>query len=143
MQRNEPIITNDVPLLPKPSQKNFTVESSSASKQWERIAEPSLFPGRRSFGGCNKFVERQYDKTLEELFNIKRPSRAISQQQQPTDEVILKQYETLVSLPRGPNQGKKPSFSKPKNEYEKVAGKRKASPDHQNGKRSKGREQLN
>lgn len=138
MQRNDAIDAADTTSQLKNPTSSVLVESSFASKQWERVVVSTLFPGRRSFGGCNKFVERQYDKTLEELFNIKKPSRAISQQQE-SDEVILKEYETLISLPRGPNQGKKPSISKQKY-TEKEIGKRKASPDYQNGKRTRARE---
>lgn len=67
------------------------------------------FPGRRSFNGCNKIVERRYQQALEELNysnagNISdKPNETIS------DEEMLKRYESLISLPRGPNQGRRPT----------------------------------
>jgi membrane-bound lytic murein transglycosylase len=79
--------------------------SSNSGVNWERDSMQVSFPGRRSFGGCNKFIERHYSKTLEDQYNIKlsdKESKATI-----SDEEMLKRYEDLVSLPRGPNQGAK------------------------------------
>jgi hypothetical protein len=65
-------------------------------------------PGRRSFNGCNKAVERFYESRMEELKYKKKisvePSNTIS------DEEMLKRYENLIGLPRGPNQGQRPAM---------------------------------
>lgn len=79
--------------------------SSNSEVKWERDSMQVSFPGRRSFGGCNKFIERHYSKTLEDQYNIKlsdKDSKATI-----SDEEMLKRYEDLISLPRGPNQGAK------------------------------------
>mmetsp|Transcript_15698 Transcript_15698/g.26329 ORF Transcript_15698/g.26329 Transcript_15698/m.26329 type:complete len:176 (+) Transcript_15698:41-568(+) len=61
-------------------------------------------PGRRSFNGCNKAVEKHYDQMMETL-NYKTK---ISPHKASEDDIaLLKKYENLVGLPRGPNQGKK------------------------------------
>ena len=58
----------------------------------------STLPGRRSFGGFNAVVERAYANALNT--SLDEPSMDVE------EESILKKYEELVSLPRGPNQGK-------------------------------------
>lgn len=63
------------------------------------------FPGRRSFNGCNKAVERYYEQRLEDL-NIRKRTEP-TKSETITDEEMLNRYETLVGLPRGPNQGKR------------------------------------
>jgi hypothetical protein len=60
----------------------------------------STLPGRRSFGGFNAVVERHYSNALNT--SLDEPSGAMDVE----EESILKKYEELVSLPRGPNQGK-------------------------------------
>lgn len=57
------------------------------------------FPGRRSFGGFNRAVERYYHSVIDEK-QLEEVSRDTL-----TDEEMLKRYENLVGLPRGPNQG--------------------------------------
>lgn len=71
--------------------------------RWERDTSQITFPGRRSFGGCNKFVERNYAKVLEDQYNIKLSER--EDKATISEEEMIKRYDELVSLPRGPNQG--------------------------------------
>lgn len=60
-------------------------------------------PGRRSFGGFNKAVENHYQQMINrERFQIKTNTK-----NEVTDEEMFQRYETLVGLPRGPNQGKR------------------------------------
>jgi len=66
----------------------------------------AALPGRRSFNGCNKAVERHYEQVLDDL-NYKRKA-SIVKSDTISDEEMLKRYESLIGLPRGPNQGKKP-----------------------------------
>lgn len=58
------------------------------------------FPGRRSFGGFNRAVEKHYQSIV---------SGEVDQNSATTitDEEMLQRYEELVGLPRGPNQGKR------------------------------------
>mmetsp|Transcript_22678 Transcript_22678/g.33144 ORF Transcript_22678/g.33144 Transcript_22678/m.33144 type:complete len:170 (-) Transcript_22678:171-680(-) len=61
-------------------------------------------PGRRSFGGCNSIVERQYAQ----LINSDRLDRKMekrSKHSTVSDEEMLERYDTLIGLPRGPSQG--------------------------------------
>ena len=65
------------------------------------------FPGRRSFGGFNNVVEGQYLEYLDDILwegegrrRTKRPHADVS------DDVMIERLQGLVSLPRGPNQGK-------------------------------------
>lgn len=60
----------------------------------------SALPGRRSFGGFNKIVERNYAK----LMDLAPADDGLAAT--ADEEKILQQYEQMVSLPRGPNQGK-------------------------------------
>lgn len=59
----------------------------------------SALPGRRSFGGFNKVIERNYAILMDQQPGDLVPATA-------DEEQILRQYESLVSLPRGPGQGK-------------------------------------
>lgn len=67
----------------------------------------STYPGRRSFGGFNKAVEQQYNKYLDSLKFDKLASKA-SSSFDVDDEEMLERYQTLIGLPRGPNQGRLP-----------------------------------
>lgn len=71
--------------------------------------------GRRSFGGFNKAVERNYEQMIDE----KRFDRASERASKNTvsDAEMLARYENLIGLPRGPSQGvrsKKEKVNKPK-----------------------------
>lgn len=55
------------------------------------------YPGRRSFGGFNSVVERNYSNSLDS-------SKLDAKLQLKTDEEILAKIDKLSSLPRGPNQ---------------------------------------
>jgi M-phase phosphoprotein 6 len=65
----------------------------------------AALPGRRSFGGFNKAVERYYEQIMDE----KRFNRAAEKanKNSVSDEEMLARYESLIGLPRGPNQGAK------------------------------------
>jgi len=65
----------------------------------------AALPGRRSFNGCNKAVERHYEQVLDDL-NYKRKTTSVKTDT-ISDEEMIKRYESLIGLPRGPNQGKK------------------------------------
>ena len=64
----------------------------------------SSLPGRRSFGGFNAIIEQNYHKCMEDL----KFEKAVNKAHKSTisDEEMLKRYEGLIGLPRGPNQGK-------------------------------------
>ena len=63
----------------------------------------SSLPGRRSFGGFNKAVEAHY----QQMINRDRFETKAKIKNEVTDEEMFQRYETLVGLPRGPNQGKR------------------------------------
>lgn len=65
----------------------------------------STLPGRRSFGGFNKVVERYYASSMDLQSDLVGNTHEVSAKE---EAAILKQYESLVSLPRGPNQGAAP-----------------------------------
>eukprot|EP01038_Epipyxis_sp_PR26KG_P007607 gene7607-10358_t len=67
----------------------------------------SLYPGRRSFGGFNKHVEKKYQLFLDELRYTKAKEKV--SKNSVDDEEMLKRYENLIGLPRGPNQGQRPA----------------------------------
>ena len=66
----------------------------------------SKLPGRRSFGDFNIPVQKEYERYVNEV----RFNRAVEKAEVNTvsDEEMLRRYETLIGLPRGPNQGKAP-----------------------------------
>jgi hypothetical protein len=60
------------------------------------------YPGRRSFGGFNKAVERNYQEVLDEIkYNNLAQRRS---KYDINDEEMVERYKNLVGLPRGPNQ---------------------------------------
>lgn len=61
----------------------------------------SALPGRRSFGGFNKAVEKHYQQVIDH----KRFQRTVLPESMVDEEEMLQRYDNLVSLPRGPNQG--------------------------------------
>lgn len=62
----------------------------------------SALPGRRSFGGFNKSMERYYQQIMDE----NRMEKLVKVSETIDDEEMINRYENLVSLPRGPNQGR-------------------------------------
>lgn len=64
------------------------------------------YPGRRSFGGFNKPVERNYQETLDDLRYQKLSTSKKSSKYDVDDNEMVERYKDLIGLPRGPNQGK-------------------------------------
>ena len=77
----------------------------------------ATFPGRRSFGGFNKAVERQYQSYLDSLKFEKLTTK--SSKYNVDDEEMLQRYESLIGLPRGPNQGKRENHDSQNNNVKK------------------------
>lgn len=103
----EPVVTD----------KNVTKDTSSTgpASGGSTFKDPyAELPGRRSFNGCNKAVERYYESRLEDL-NYKTKSSTSTKELTVSDEDILKRCADLVGLPRGPNQGQRPQ--KPDQQY--------------------------
>jgi hypothetical protein len=78
-----------------------------------RNTEYSSLPGRRSFGGFNPAVERNYSKLTG--LHMLNSSSSGGEAGGIDDEAMLERYESLIGLPRGPNQGRfvpKPKKSK-------------------------------
>ena len=71
-----------------------------------------MFPvlGRRSFGGFNKAVERNYEQMMDEKRFDKASERATKNSVSDTE--MLARYENLIGLPRGPSQGMRPKKEK-------------------------------
>lgn len=69
----------------------------------------SALPGRRSFNGCNKAIERHYDNQLDDLkyYNNNKIKVKVMEDKTNMTEDMIKMYEGLVGLPRGPNQGQR------------------------------------
>jgi hypothetical protein len=65
----------------------------------------SSLPGRRSFKGFNPYIERQY-AILIDTNKTKSSSKERSTLTTITDEEMAERYANLISLPRGPNQGR-------------------------------------
>ena len=65
------------------------------------------FPGRRSFGGFNKVVERQFQQYLDDLKYRGKERERATDTTNVDDEEMIKRYSNLIGLPRGPNQGRK------------------------------------
>jgi hypothetical protein len=95
------------------SQTTAPIISSSGIRILKVINnEYRSLPGRRSFGGFNPAVERNYAK-LTGLHMLN--SSGAGEGAGIDDEAMLERYETLIGLPRGPNQGRfvpKPKKSK-------------------------------
>ena len=90
------------------SSSNSSSSSASSSGRFEREEGDmmSALPGRRSFGGFNKAIERHYSEIMDEKrFNVASSSSAPGA---ISDQEMLDRYQNLVGLPRGPNQGMKP-----------------------------------
>ena len=94
----------------------------------------SILPGRRSFGGFNPITEQNYQKSMEDM----KFEKAVEKAQKSTisDEEMLKRYEGLIGLPRGPNQGKakvtsisKQNIHNNHNNHNKGNGNKTAKPD--------------
>ena len=64
----------------------------------------SALPGRRSFGGYNKAMERHYEQIMDEKRFDKATERA--NKMSVSDSEMVERYQDLIGLPRGPNQGK-------------------------------------
>ena len=71
----------------------------------------AALPGRRSFNGCNKAIEKYYQSVVSEKYEQSRNAQALKDT--VDDEEMVQRYQDLVGLPRGPSQGKKPSFLRP------------------------------
>ncbi|RYH18872.1 hypothetical protein EON65_26755 [archaeon] len=69
----------------------------------------AALPGRRSFNGCNKAVEKHYYSIVSDKYEQKKQKDA--NKETIDDEEMVQRYQELVSLPRGPGQGKKPSHN--------------------------------
>lgn len=67
----------------------------------------SSLPSRRSFGGCNAFIEKEYERFID----MAKFDKAVEKAKADTvsDEEMLQRYQSLIGLPRGPNQGKMPT----------------------------------
>lgn len=66
----------------------------------------AVLPGRRSFNGCNKAMERHYQMQLEQLkFQQTSIESNVTTASSNMDEEMIKKYEKLVGLPRGPSGG--------------------------------------
>jgi hypothetical protein len=83
-------------------------------------------PGRRSFNGCNRTVERNYQQIIDSKYiekqNVKDERKAqkdIESGNLITDEDMAERYEELISLPRGPNQGKRANPPTKNEDYKK------------------------
>lgn len=87
---------------------NETSSGTGVQVVREHLDLYSALPGRRSFGGANKAMERYYTSVMDGTSSTSLPAK------EEDDEEILKKYADLVSLPRGPAQGKRPSAPKPK-----------------------------
>lgn len=68
----------------------------------------AVLPGRRSFNGCNKAMERHYQMQLEQLKFQTSIESNITIASNNMDEEMIKKYEKLVGLPRGPSGGMMP-----------------------------------
>ena len=64
----------------------------------------SKYPGRKSFGGFNPIVEKQYTAALDATNNKYKINIAKEDSNSVNELETSNQYEALVSLPRGPSQ---------------------------------------
>jgi hypothetical protein len=102
----DPVIEMDVEPI------SMTANSSSSSRHGHQtglVVEEeedmmASLPGRRSFGGFNKAVERHYHQVVDSIRYEKETNE--QRKSEVSDAEILASYDNLVSLPRGPNQGR-------------------------------------
>ncbi len=85
-------------------------------------------PGRRSFNGCNRAMEKNYQQIIDAKYietQERKENRVLDHDIENgkliTDEAMADIYQDLIALPRGPNQGKRANnnSSKPSNENKK------------------------
>lgn len=69
-----------------------------------------MITGRRSFGGCNIAVERNYEQMMDQRKFNKSTEKVYKNS--VSDSEMLERYENLIGLPRGPNQGQRPKTEK-------------------------------
>jgi len=94
-------------------QKSTDVSSSSSTHSHEIKLScttddfnfNAVLPGRRSFNGCNKAMERHYQMQLEQLKFQTNIESNVATTSSNMDEEMIKKYEKLVGLPRGPSGG--------------------------------------
>lgn len=99
--------TGDTQIIKSTALENFERSTNSKLECFtEHFDFVAALPGRRSFNGCNKAVERHYEQVLDDL-KYKRKITA-TKSDTISDEDMLKRYESLIGLPRGPSQGKRP-----------------------------------
>lgn len=100
-------INNDSNWVANAEPSVMEVEPSDANEPLKCVKDDvdlySSLPGRRSFGGFNKAVEAHY----QQMINRDRFETKAKIKNEVTDEEMFQRYETLVGLPRGPNQGKR------------------------------------
>lgn len=89
-------------------QSHLQTEKSELICEKDESDVLSLFPGRRSFGGFNKAVERYFQKYLDDQ-KLDRivTTKTVSSKYDVDDKEMLERYDQLIGLPRGPNQGKR------------------------------------
>ena len=93
---------------------------------YEKSSLYTALPGRRSFGGFNKVIEKWHSSVMDTRRQEAKyeggggggGSAAVALE----DEDMLKKYENLVSLPRGPSMGGKPANSHSGSGKNKKAG---------------------
>jgi hypothetical protein len=92
-----------------------TKDSASIDCSREVTDLYSTLPGRRSFNGANKAVEKYYQQIINTKYyeayskKIKEGEGDVEGSNEARDKEI--DYEKLISLPRGPSQGKRPLLS--------------------------------
>lgn len=73
---------------------------TSGRFQREQSSIYSALPGRRSFGGFNAIVEKYYANAV----GLSAPGELASTAAETSEKDMTEHYESLVGLPRGPNQ---------------------------------------
>lgn len=92
---------------------------STNSTGIKSVATPSiapvrmLLPGRRSFGGFNPFIEKNYQTAVDNFrLDVNLKSKRENNSSNVSDAEMIARYENLVGLPRGPSQGQAPKGKK-------------------------------
>ena len=80
--------------------EKWKVDSITAKRFQQDDSAGDIYLGRRSFGGFNPIVERNYATSVGLL--LQQPSKSLTKETSEDD--MASHYASLVGLPRGPDQ---------------------------------------
>jgi len=119
-------VSKEMVLQHRASEAGASASEDGLHCTYERSSLWTALPGRRSFGGFNKVIERWHSSVMD---SRRQDAKYESEDKDASkramaldDEDMLKKYDKLVSLPRGPSMGNKPKNTHAGNGKNKKTG---------------------